>query len=558
VQSSINAANQAASGAVDAANAVINTANAFINSIPQACLPIVGCTPRPSPISTITPPTLGFDVNQIRNFNIPDTFQQQVIALNSSLPTLDQLRGRLDQLIAVPFDLARSQMNTTFTQVSSRIGNVTLPVPPVRSVEFCSGMDMSFIDTLAHDLVRIANICIGVLVACAVLVVLWNCLLIWAQWRKLSQATQIVRATWAQTDARTTNEKGMTRTAQITPASLMTLNVQMQHPFAWRILNRFSLAPRTRDRLAWFLAFILHPSAMTCLLIGLSGILIICIQLIAVRPIQRRVAAKTDELAAYVTRSIGGSINAALAGDSQRYAGSMNSVLGGIQTTLDTELFVWIDTAAGGLNATVVAYYAEIQSGVTTAFGKSLFAAAANQFLDCVLGNKINSVQAAVAFLKTHLRVAIPTVPDDVLLLSPELLSEVSKPVADAAIGGDDGGLFGTLLNRYLDALRAELIMFGVILGIWALIVLVGLVIVLWDVLRARRNAPPAPAPVPVPARSPSLSPMRTEKERPEAAPLPEKSTITEDMRANLPPLEKNRLRAEGSSRTAVKEGSQV
>jgi hypothetical protein len=135
-------------------------------------------------------------VNQIRNFNIPDTFQQQIIALNSSLPTLSQLRGRLDQLVGVPFNLVRSQMNTTFTQVSSQIGNVTLPVPAVHTVEFCSGMDMSFIDTLAQELVRIANICIGILVACAVLVVLWNCTLIWLQWRRLSQATQVVRTSW--------------------------------------------------------------------------------------------------------------------------------------------------------------------------------------------------------------------------------------------------------------------------------------------------------------------------------------------------------------------------
>lgn len=451
-------------------------------------------------------------MSQIRNFNIPDTFQQQVIALNSSLPTLDQLRGRLDQLVGVPFNLVRSQMNTTFAQVSNQIGNITLPVPAIRTVEFCSGMDMSFVDTLGQELVRIANICIGVLVACAVLVVLWNCVVIWLQWKRLSYATQVVRTSWEQSDA-TTGEKGPRPSTQITFASLMTLNVQMQHPFAWRNVNFFTrvfkLGEAGRDRLAWFLAFIFHPSSLTCLVVGVFGILLVCIQLIAIRPLQNRIASEVDALTAHVTNSIGDSINTALKDESQRYASAMNTALGGIRTTLDTQLFAWIDTASGGLNATVVAYYAEIQSGVTAAFGNStLFSAAANQFLDCVLGSKINTVVAAAAFLKANLHITIPTVPDDVLLLSPTLLSEVSRPVADAAVGGEDGGIFGALLDRYLNSLRGELVMFGVILGIWVLVVLIALVMVVWDTLRARRNnAASSSAPV-------------EEKERVDAAPL--------------------------------------
>jgi len=523
VQGSIDAANQAAAGAVTAANSVINAANAFINNIPQVCLPLVPCTPRPNPISTITPPTVSFDVNQIRNFNIPDTFQQQIIALNSSLPTLDQLRNRLDQLVGVPFNLVRSQMNTTFTQASNQIGNVTLPVPALHSVEFCSGMDMSFIDTLGHELVRIANICIGILVACAVLVVLWNCTVTWMQWRRLSQATDVVRTSWSNPRA-SASEKGRRPTAPLTQASLLTLNVQMQHPFAWRIVNNltriFKLGPTGRNRLAWFLAFIFHPSALTCLVVGITGILLICIQLIAVRPIQRRVAETTDALSAHVSNAISTSVNSALAGESQAYARATNTALGSIRTTLDTQLFAWVDTAGGALNATVAEYYAEVQAGVTAAFGNSsLFAAAANQFVACVLGGKVDAVQSSVAFLKANLHITIPTVPDDVLLLSPALLNEVSRPVADAAIGGEDGGLFGSLLNRYLAALRAELIMFGAILGIWGLLVLIALGMVAWDAWRTRRNAPPAPPGSTTPSTSP-ISPAWTEKERPGVSPV--------------------------------------
>jgi len=429
-------------------------------------------------------------------------------------------------------------MNTTFSQVSNQIGNVTLPVPALQTVEFCSGMDMSFVDTLGQEIIRIANISIGVLVACAVLVVLWNCIVIWLQWRRLSQATDVVRASWGQNDATamtsSTGEKGPRSqpSMQITHASLMTLNVQMQHPLAWRIVNLltrvFKLSPTgpARDRLAWFLAFIFHPSALTCLVVGITGILLVCIQLIALRPIQERLARETDALTAHVTNAIGSAINTALAGESKRYATAVNAALTTVRTTLDTQLFAWIDTASGGLNATVVAYYAEIQSGVNTAFGTNsttpspLFGAAANQFLDCVLGSKINTLQAGISFLKANLRITLPTVPDDVLLLSPALLSDVSQPVADAAVGsdGDDGGILGALLDRYLAALRAELIMFAVILGVWFLIVLLGLGVVAWDAWRARRHTR---ASVTSPAPSPSTSPV---KDRSEPAPMSEKS----------------------------------
>ena len=75
-------------------------------------------------------------------------------------------------------------------------------------------------------------------------------------------------------------------------------------------------------------------------------------------------------------------------------------------------------------------------------------------------------------------------------------------------MGGEDGGIFGALLDRYLNSLRGELVMFGVILGIWVLVVLIALVMVVWDTLRARRNnAASSSAPV-------------EEKERVDAAPL--------------------------------------
>lgn len=440
----------------------------------------------------------------IRNFNIPNTFTNQLIALNNSIPTLDQLRNDLETLVSIPFNLIKGEMNTTFASLGTP--NVTVPVPPVQDIQFCGGLDTGFIDEIGNDLVDLAYIGIGVLVGIAVVIFVVNGFLVWIRYKFMARHVDEVQERWASgsTKLPTISEKevvaakaGGAGATTLSPAALLTLDNELSHSFAYKVLDFIDripfihLSPVAHDRLAWFLSYIFAPSALVCFLVGLFGILAICIQLIAIKPIQRKVTEEVDKVVQLVITSVAGKINSAVADDSHTFATAVNGQLSDIDTAINGQLFAWIGNATGVLNNTVVAYYNDLENGINTAFSGTLFASPITELLRCIVGNKIEALEGAVAFLQAHLHIPVPRVSQDILLLSNNTLNEVSTPIAGAAVGGDDGGVFGLLVDRYLDVLKSELVTFGIILGVWGFIVLMGLVILIWDILENRSKKMP-------------------------------------------------------------------
>lgn len=497
IQASISATTSGVNTAIDAINSTINR---FNNAIPD----LFGAIPD---IPTISRVTLSVDVSSIRNFAIPDTFSNQLISLNSSIPTLDQLRGDLQNIVAVPFNLLKAEMNTTFAGINTP--NVTVPLPPLQDVQFCNDLDTSFIDELGKDLVRIAYIGIGVLVAIAVVIFIVNGFLTWIRWKLLNRHVAEIKERWAAGNIdkdsireRFTgayNEKAPVKSQgaiQLTPRALYTLNNELSHSFAYKVLDIFDSIPFLRlshvshDRLAWYLSYIFSPSALVCLLVGAFGLIAIGIQLLAIKPIQRKVAQEVQEVVQTVANSLGGRINAAMATSSATYATSVNSQLESIDNAINAQFFSWIANTTSVLNNTIVAYYDDLENGINGAFNGTLFASPMVEFVRCIIGNKIAALEGAIAFLQANLHIPIPRVSPDVLLLSDNTLLQVSTPVANAAIGGEGDGVFGRLVDRYLQALRGELITFGIILGVWGFICLMGMVILLWDVIANWNRTP--------------------------------------------------------------------
>lgn len=80
----------------------------------------------------ITPPSLSF----LENVTLPDGFLNSLQSLNSSLPTLDELKEQMNSIIAVPFEGLRTSINGT-------LGNATvdrnlLPIPQKEQLAFCA------------------------------------------------------------------------------------------------------------------------------------------------------------------------------------------------------------------------------------------------------------------------------------------------------------------------------------------------------------------------------------------------------------------------------------
>lgn len=134
---------------------------------------------------------------------------------------------------------------------------------------------------------------------------------------------------------------------------------------------------------------------------------------------------------------------------------------------------------------------------IDKAFGNTVLHGPMSTFMYCILGSKIDSLSRALTWLRDNARIELPLVPDNVLMLSPDAMNELAGPITAAAVGsspsrqsaqaGDGGGgeaddgIVGKLIGHWEKAIRAEMVVYAILIGVWGALALVGLVVVLWN-----------------------------------------------------------------------------
>ncbi|KAJ1309931.1 hypothetical protein OPQ81_006690 [Rhizoctonia solani] len=478
IQSDIQSANSAIATAVNAINSVTKIVNVKLD-VPQFSIPALS----------------GLD-----NIKIPTDLQDALTKLNSTLPTLDQLRDTVDNIIAIPFNELKKEINETFTSPAMRFNTSVLAVPARSNIQFCDGLDTSIVDDLGRDLRKIGRIGIILLLLVLVLLILGAMAVEWYKWRVLQGQLERTREAWS-TDSnvqhpQSSGHQGVPMMV-MSDDNLMLLHATQQHPLlsalANHLANVLKLSATSYTHLRFFFAYVFHPAALACLLIGLFGLISVQIQLAAIGPIQKHYSSQVSNSVSDFTNSIALSINGAMREDSAAYAAQVNAQTSAIQSTINDDLFGWVNGTTVTLNNTLVAFYDDIQSTVELVFGGTLLEAPAREFIRCLIGTKVQGIENALTFVHDHLKVNLPTVSDDVLLLSNSSVNEITQPISLAAVGdgtqsgdGSGSGIVGKVIARYITSLKKERVMFLIFLGLWAFVVVIALCIIVWHSIGAR------------------------------------------------------------------------
>ncbi|KAI5123879.1 hypothetical protein M0805_005696 [Coniferiporia weirii] len=475
IQSDVTSINSAITKAVDA----INDVNPFSNiSAPQFSVP---------------------DLSSLENVTLPSSVQSSLTSLNSSLPTLDQLRNTIQDFVDTPFEDLKADINNTFAGLN--YNESLLFVPEQQTVSFCGDMDTSVVDDLGHDLLKITKIGIVILVVLALLLLGAHCALEWYKWRCLQQHLEYTRQAWI-TDPTMNNatKNGETPVVHMTDHNLLVLAGSQQHPLLTRIANQLAallrLSPSQQTNLQWFFHYSFHPPALACFLIGFLGLLSVEIQLLAIRPLEAKYSSQVASSVSDFSNTIATSINASMFNQSATYANQINGLANSTQSTINDGLFGWVNGTTTTLNDTLVTFYSDIQNAVQTVFNGTVLEDPIQEFVRCIIGNKIEALEEALTFLHNNLIIDIPQVNDSVLVLSPSSVNEVTQPISQAAVGdGSDGstGLVGKLITRYIASIKLERIMFSIFIGLWLFVVLIAVLIILWHsyakpAIQARRQ----------------------------------------------------------------------
>jgi hypothetical protein len=130
---------------------------------------------------------------------------------------------------------------------------------------------------------------------------------------------------------------------------------------------------------------------------------------------------------------------------------------------------------------------------LNSTFGGTVLAPSVNTFVYCILGSKIDALSTGLTWIHDNAHITLPTIDPDVLMLSDATMNEVAQPIAQAAAGngtssdGDDQGIIGKLFDRYEDELRKQRNIAAIFIGLYGVIVLIGLAVFVWHSWLRRR-----------------------------------------------------------------------
>ncbi|ETW83308.1 hypothetical protein HETIRDRAFT_474453, partial [Heterobasidion irregulare TC 32-1] len=462
IQNDISSANSAIKTAIDA----INKVNPFSDiSVPQISVP---------------------SLDALQNVTLPTDFQDALLKLNASIPSVSDLKDKVNGILDTPFELLKKDINDTFIGIN--FNSSVLPVPDRSTLSFCDNMDTSVVDDLGHDLLKIAKIGIIIIAALALLLLAGNCALEWYKWRCLKRHLEYTRQAWM-SDPTIAHENSTASqpTVQLSDHNLLMLQANSAHPFLTRLANQLTallrLSPSQHIHVQWFFHYVFHPPALACFLIGFFGILSVQLQLFAIAPLEARYQSRASAAVSDFSGTIFTSLNESMYNQSSLYANDINGRINVVQTTINDGLFGWVNGTTTTLNDTLNVFYSDIQNAVATVFNGTILEQPAQEFIQCFIGSKVDALEDALTFLHNNLVINMPRVNESALVLSPDQINEASQPIAAAAIGGGDGnseGLVGRLINTYVQSLKKERVMFAVFLALWGFVVVMGLCIILW------------------------------------------------------------------------------
>ncbi|KAG5652872.1 hypothetical protein H0H81_003302 [Sphagnurus paluster] len=481
-------------GAVNELNSLVQSVSAALKTSIQSDIQsansiiskAIGAINKINPLGNIAVPQIPIpNLDSLNNITLPDSFTQSLTNLNNSIPTVAQLKNEIESIIDTPFELLKKDINDTFNAIS--FNSSILPIPQQNTLTFCQDMDLSVVDDVGADLIKIAKIGVVILILIALLLVGLNCLLEWWKWRCLKRHLEYTRQAWTSDPTMVHAKSSAAPSVTLTDHNLMMLNANSEHPLITRILNNmsrmFRLSPRQHTHTQWFCHYIFHPPALACLLIGVIGLLSIQIQLAAMGPLVAKYKERSADTTADFSATIFSAINGSMYNQSAAYADDINGRVDVIQTTINEGVFGWVNVTTTTLNNTIVAFYNDVQNAVGTVFDGTILESPAQEFIRCILGTKVDAIEKALTFLHDNLVVNMPRVNQTVLVLSQDSVNEVTQPIAEAAVGGGPDGNEGLILrivNAYAERLKKERLMFFIFLGLWGIVVLMGLGVVFW------------------------------------------------------------------------------
>ncbi|GAA5844266.1 hypothetical protein JCM9279_001748 [Rhodotorula babjevae] len=430
------------------------------------------------------------ELSALENVTLPDTLINALTDLNSSIPTLDEFRSGLDSLISTPIEALRAQINSTLS--NSSIDVELLPVPARQTVELCHDLDTAWVDDVGDGLAKSVKIAIGLVVLAMALFIAVNALWERYRYRAFLGGVAAAREAWLLDlvgAAAAADPKALTASTAhdaLSTTNLLSFLNASAHPTLFRLVSRLAAllrleTPSSRANLVWFLSYVAHPYAWAFLALGVVGLVVVQVQIAVLDgPVRRMTKDRANQGAGEFSSSVTGTLNEKMELSAAEWAQSTNRAVLGVEDGINTNLFGWVNDTTTTLNSTMVGFYTEITDAITDVFNGTILEDPALGLVYCLVGSKVDAVSTALTWLHAHAHLSLPTVSPSLLTLSQNQTDELTASLTNPESAVSAPSIADKMISAYRRSLEQQRMGFLVAIGIWLLVLVMGLVGVWW------------------------------------------------------------------------------
>jgi methyl-accepting chemotaxis protein len=329
-------------------------------------------------------------MNELKSINIDTSgFVQGLDNLNDKLPTFDDIKNLTGQAVSLPFNLIRQQIDEAYG--NWKFNDSVFPVAEKESLSFCSDNNglTKFFDSLfkiVYD-AKIAAIVILALLAIAACVPMY--ILEKRRWRRQNEsAAQAVDIL----------DYGYIYSSPLTARTGLAIS------------SKFDDKNKARKVMVrWFIAYATSLPALFVLSLALAGFFACFWQVILLKTIEKEVPALSQQVGDFA-----GDVVKSLTNVSQKWSDDANGVLTSYSTEINDDILGKVTNGTSAVNDTLNTFMEEIDKGINTVFGDTLFKDLATGVVRCLLGLKVEAVQKGLTWVHDHARVDFPMFPNDI------------------------------------------------------------------------------------------------------------------------------------------------
>ena len=354
-----------------------------LNAIPSKLTNLLGGVDLGIPKIDITK-----NLNDLQNIKVNSgDLVKDLVSLNTTIPTFDQVENFTKNALAVPFDLVKKQVNESFG--AYKFDETIFPVAKKQALSFCS--DNSFLNDFFNTLFDVvAKAKIAFLVTIPILAVLAIAGIGYLEVRRWRREKE---------RARTFTELGYDTMDVVYLSSRPVtagIGLWLSHKLGFKSWKNNLLC-------RWTIAYGTSLPALFVLSLAIAGLFSCLCQFIILRSIQKEAPALASQVGDFT-----GEVVQTLQDVSTTWAKDANGVVLKLQDDINGDVFGWVNNATTAVNNTLNTFDEEIEKAITAVFNNTILLDTARNLVGCIITRKIETVQQGLTWVHDNAHVTLP------------------------------------------------------------------------------------------------------------------------------------------------------